>query len=139
MRKINYNWVKEQFAASRTRVGVGKSVLKLLKAWEEVELDDAQSQQALEIFSKVAMGHSLVTISAEEFWVDAKRGQLVVGDIVRVKHDAFNGDLGYIHNGRRGIIIAIRSGDIIFKSTDDAEPVLEGTHYNPELLQKKVR
>lgn len=139
MRKINYNWVKEQFAASRTRVGVGKSVLKLLKTWEEIELDDAQSQQALEIFSKVAMGHSLVVISPEEFWVDAQRGQLVVGDVVRVKHDAFSGDLGYIHNGRRGIIVGIRSGDIIFRSTDDSEPVLDGTHYKPEVLQKKVR
>lgn len=139
MRKINYNWVKEQFAASKTRVGVGKGVLKLLKTWEEIELNDEQSQQALDIFSKVAMGHSLVTISPEEFWVDAQRGQLVVGDVVRVKHDAFNGDLGYIHNGRRGVIVAIRSGDIIFRSTDDNEPPLEGTHYKPEVLQKKVR
>jgi photosystem II stability/assembly factor-like uncharacterized protein len=67
------------------------------------------------------------------------RGQISVGDIVRVKHDAYTGDLAYIHNGRRGIIVATRSGDIIFNSTDDFEPKLESVHYRPEVLQKRLR
>jgi hypothetical protein len=139
MKKINYNWVKEQFAAAKIRVGVGKAVLKMLKTWEEIDLDVAQSQQVLDILSKVGLGHALVPISPEEVWVDAQRGQLVVGDIVRTKHDAYDGELGYLHNGRRGVIIAIRSGDIIFKSTDDFEPKIEGAHYRPENLQKRIR
>jgi hypothetical protein len=139
MRKINYPWVKEQFAAAKLRVGVGKAVLKMLKTWEEIDLDPAQSQQVFEILSKVGLGHSLVTINPEELWVDTQRGQLVVGDIVRVRHNAFDGELGYLHNGRRGIVVAIRSGDIIFKSTDDFEPPLESVHYRPEALQKRLR
>lgn len=139
MRKINYNWVKEQFASAKIRVGVGKAVLKMLKTWEEIDLDHNQSQQVLEILSKVGLGQSLVPISPEELWVDAMRGQLVVGDIVRVKHDAYTEELAYLHNGRRGTIVAIRSGDIIFNSTDDFEPKLENVHYKPEVLQKRLR
>jgi hypothetical protein len=139
MRQVNFEWVKNQFAEAKVRVGVGKAVLELLKAWEQIDMDPVKSKQALEIFSQVAMGHSLVTINPEEVWVDARRGDLLVGDIVRVSHDAFDGTTGHLHNGRRGVIVAIRSGDIIFSSTDDQEPKLEGVHYNPEKLQKKVR
>jgi hypothetical protein len=85
------------------------------------------------------LGHSLVTINTEEVWVDAQRGQLNVSDTVRVRHDAFSDSTGHIHNGRRGIVAAIRSGDIIFKSTDEKDPFLDGVHYRPEVLQKRVR
>jgi len=139
MRKINYDWVKEQFAMSKTRIGVGKAVLKMLKTWEEIDLPPEQSKQVLDILSQVGLGHAMVPLPTEEFWVDAQRGQLVVGDIVRVRHDAFNGELGYIHNGRRGIIVAIRSGDIIFNSSDDQNPKIDGAHYDPNKLQKRIR
>jgi hypothetical protein len=139
MRKINYTWIKEQFAEAKVRVGTGKAVLALLKTWEEIEVPEEQGKQILDIFSQVALGHSLVTINTEEVWVDAQRGQINVGDVVRVRHDAFGESTGYIHNGRRGIVAAIRSGDIIFKSTDEKDPFLDGVHYRPETLQKRVR
>lgn len=139
MRNINYEWVKDQFARAKIRVGVGKAVLDLLKTWEKIELDTEKSKQVLEIFSQVSMGHSLVQINTEEVWVDARRGQMSIGDIVRTMHDAFDSTTGHIHNGRRGIIVAIRSGDVIFNSTDDMLPTLEGVHYQPEHLQKRVR
>lgn len=139
MRKINYTWVKEQFAEAKVRVGTGKAVLELLKAWEEIDVPEEQGKQILDIFSQVALGYSLVTINTEEVWVDAQRGQINVGDVVRVRHDAFGDSTGHIHNGRRGIVAAIRSGDIIFKSTDEKEPFLDGVHYRPETLQKRVR
>jgi hypothetical protein len=138
-RKINYEWVKDQFARSKTRVGVGKAVLQLLKTWETIEMDPEKSKQVLDIFSQVALGYALVPIATEEVWLDAKRGHLSVGDIVRVSHSAYDGELAYIHNGRRGVVVAIRSGDIIFNSTDDMLPKIEGAHYSPERLQKRVR
>jgi hypothetical protein len=139
MRNINYEWVKSQFATAKIRVGVGKAVLELLKTWEQIDMDAEKSRQVLEIFSRVGMGHSLVTINPEEVWVEARRGDIKVGDIVRVASDAFDGTTGHLHNGRRGVIVAVRSGDIIFNSTDDQEPRIEGAHYSPEKLQKKVR
>ena len=138
-RKIDYNWVKDQFAEAKIRIGVGKAVLELLKTWEQIDMDAEKSKQVLDIFSQVGMGHSLVTINTEEVWVEARRGDIKVGDVVRIAHDAFDSTTGYLHNGRRGIIVAVRSGDIIFNSTDDREPKLEGVHYQPEKLQKRVR
>jgi hypothetical protein len=139
MRKINYDWVKEQFADAKIRVGTGKAVLKMLKTWEEIEIDPVQSKEVLDILSKVGLGHALVEINKDEVWVPAQRGQINVGDIVRVAHNAFSDSTGHIHNGRRGVVVAVRSGDVIFKSNDLKEPVLEGAHYSPEKLEKRVR
>jgi PHP family Zn ribbon phosphoesterase len=136
---VNYEWVKEQFAESKTRVAVGKAVLDLLKVWETIDLNPEQARRALEIFQDLGMGHSLVSLAKDEVWVDAKRGQLSVGDQVRVMHDAFDGELGAIHNGRRGTIVAIRSGDIIVNSIDGKRPSIDGVHYQPEKLQKRIR
>ena len=35
MGKVNYNWVKEQFAKASVTVGAGNAVLDLLKTWEK--------------------------------------------------------------------------------------------------------
>lgn len=137
--KVNYDWVKQQFADAKIRVGVGKAVLRMLKTWEEIDLNTEQSKQVLDILSTVGLGHALVVPNKEEIWIDARRGDLKVGDVVRVSHDAFPGSTGMLHNGRRGVIVAIRSGDIIFNSTDDKTPILDGAHYQPEHLQKRVQ
>jgi hypothetical protein len=139
MRKINYEWVKEQFADAKIRIGTGKAVLKMLKTWEEIEMDPNQSKEVLDILSKVGLGHALIEVNKDEVWVPTQRGQIGVGDIVRVAHDAFSDSTGHIHNGRRGVVVAIRSGDVIFKSTDEKDPVLDGVHYSPEKLEKRIR
>ena len=141
MGKVNYNWVKEQFAKASVTVGAGNAVLDLLKTWENSEPKDIeQAKKAVEIFSKVALGHSLVKENkADEVWEEVRPGFIKVADVVRVKHDAFVGDLGVIHNGRVGKIVAIRSGDIIFKSTDGLEPLLDSVHYQASKLEKRIR
>ena len=131
--------MKEQFTEAKVRVGVGKAVLKMLETWETLDLTPEQARTALELLQDLGMGHSLVIVAKDEVWVDAKRGQLVVGDQVRVMHDAFDGELGAIHNGRRGTITAIRSGDIIVNSNDGKRPSIDGVHYQPEKLQKRIR
>lgn len=137
--KVNYDWVKEQFIEAKVRVGVGKAVIKMLETWETLELSPEQARQVLELLNDLGMGHSLVQVAKDEVWVDARRGDLKVGDQVRVMHDAFDGELGAIHNGRRGNIVAIRSGDIIVNSTDGKRPSIDGVHYQPEKLQKRIR
>ena len=141
MGKVNYNWVKEQFAKASVTVGAGNAVLDLLKTWEKSEPKDLeQAKKAVEIFSKVALGHSLVKEnSVDEVWEEVRPGFIKVADVVRVKNDAFVGELGVIHNGRVGKIVAIRSGDIIFKSTDDLEPALDSVHYQASKLEKRIR
>jgi PHP family Zn ribbon phosphoesterase len=137
--KVNYEWVREQFQEAKIKVAVGKAVLKMLETWETLELSPEQAKQVLELIQDLGMGHSLVTVAKDEIWVDARRGDLKVGDQVRVMHDAYDGELGAIHNGRRGIITAIRSGDIIVNSTDGKRPSIEGVHYDPLKLQKRIQ
>jgi hypothetical protein len=93
------------------------------------------------MFSKLALGTVLVQpeVASNEVWIPALPGQLVVGDEVRVLANAFSDSVGVSHNGRRGRVVAIRYGDVIFKSTDGKEPVLEGTHYSPYKLEKRIK
>ena len=138
-------WVKEQLTNNRTKRIVGDSVLTLLKTWEELKNTDpdpkkneANLSQIVELFSKLALGHAIVKEDKNETWVPAQAGQIVVSDEVRVKWNAFDGDQGKIHNGRRGKVVSIRYGDIIVKTTDGKEPVLDGFHYTPQQLEKRI-
>jgi hypothetical protein len=137
---MNYEWVKQQFIEAKVRVGVGKAVLKLLETWETIDGMTPQAQRdALSVFETLALGHSLTPDGKNEMWVDGGPGMFIVGDPIRVAKDAFDGPTGAMHNGRRGVIVAIRSGDIIINSTDGKEPKLDGTHYSPYKLQKRIK
>ena len=139
MPEVNIDWVRAQMEEAKVKVGVGNAVLKLLEHWETMKLSENQMKDALDLFSKLALGHSIVPEKPDELWVDAQPGAILVGDEVRVKADAYNGSTGAIHNGRRGKVVGVRYGDIIFKSMDDKTPVLDGAHYTPHLLQKRIR
>lgn len=137
--KIDPQWASEQLAKARVRVDVASSVMSLLEAWSKASLPLESADQALTAFSSLARGHALVhEDSGEETWVQAMPGYLVVGDEVRVKVDAYTGNTGVLHNGRRGRIVGIRYGDIIVNTTDDREPQLVGSHHSPYALEKRV-
>lgn len=142
MPEINREWVIEQLEAAKVKVGSGKAILKLLDAWAEIpKLSDNMTEEVLNVFPKLARGHVLKTEENEDDyrWEDLQPGQITVGDVVRVKTDAFDGNLGAMHNGRRGKVVAVRYGDVIFKSTDNRDPVLDGVHYSPYKLEKRYR
>lgn len=139
MSEIDYDWVKAQLTEARVRRGPGDAVLALLKAWEDIDLSDDLAKEAVTIFSKLALNHALVEDKGTEVWAPAQAGQLKVADEVRVKSDAFDGKLGKTHNGRRGKVIAIRYGDIIVNSTDNKTPNLDGAHYSPYHLEKRIK
>jgi hypothetical protein len=139
MPEINEQWAKEQFQAAKVRVGVGNTVLKLLKAWNEIDANEKVAAEAISIFSKLALNHSLVTENKEEVWVPAQPGFIQVGDVIRVMHDAFSDSTGRIHNGRVGKVVAVRHGDVVFRSTDDKDPFLDGAHYSPYKLEKRMK
>ena len=139
MPEVNIEWVRAQMQEAKVKVGVGNAIIKLLEQWETMKLSDNQTKDTLDLFSKLALGHSIVPEKPDELWVDAQPGSILVGDEVRVKADAYDGSTGAIHNGRRGKVVGVRYGDIIFKSMDDKTPVLDGAHYTPHLLQKRIR
>jgi hypothetical protein len=142
MPDVNDEWVRQQMQDAKVKIGSGKMVLKLLETWAgSGELSPALAKEAVQVFSKLALGHALAepVVAQDEIWVPAMPGQLTVGDEVRVRNNAFDGDLGTTHNGRRGKITGLRYGDVIFKSTDGKAPLLDGAHYSPDKLEKRVR
>lgn len=140
MSYVDFDWVKAQLTEARVKRGPGDAVLKLLETWDSLEMDDSLRKEAVEVFSKVALGHALIAEDdGPEVWVPAQAGQLKVADHVRIKSDAFDGKLGKTHNGRRGVVIAIRYGDIIVNSNDGKQPYLDGAHYAPYHLEKRVK
>jgi len=115
MSKVNIDWVKEQFVAVKLKKKVGLAVLDLLEAWDPIEMPEEDLKEVLKVFSKVALGHAIAETPKEELWVQAQPGQLV------------------------GVVAAIRSGDIIFNSTDGQNPMLDGVHYRPQQLEKRIK
>jgi hypothetical protein len=139
MPDINEEWAREQFVSAKVRVVVGKAVLELLDVWKTLELKPEHAKSAVEVFSKLALNHSLIDPPKDEVWVPAQAGFLTVGEEVRVMNDAFSDSTGAMHNGRRGIVVAIRSGDVIIRSNDDKKPFLDGVHYSPYKLERRVK
>jgi hypothetical protein len=141
MSKVDFSWVDEQMAGAKVRIPVGKLTVALLKAWDGIATDSltpAQIEEGLTLFKHLAQSHSVLEPYKDEIWVDARPGDLKVADLIRVKSDAFTGDQGVRLNGRRGKIVGIRYGDIVFRSDDDRKPLLDGVHLPPSKLEKRV-
>lgn len=136
---LDMDWVKAQLQAAKVRKPVGDATMKLIEMFDQIELTDEHKAKAVEMFSKLALGHAYVKENKKETWVPARPGDIKVTEVVRVKADAYNGDVGMIHNGRVGKVVGVRYGDVIFKSTDGKEPFLDGAHYSPHMLEKLVQ
>jgi hypothetical protein len=142
MPEIDKNWAAEQLQLAKVKVGSGKAIMKLLEAWSEIpELNENMKNEVLSVFPVIARGHVLVQEEDENdyIWTPLQPGQISVGDTVRVKADAYSDKLGTLHNGRRGTVVAVRYGDVIFNDTDGKKPELKGVHYSPYKLEKRIR
>lgn len=135
---LDMDWVKSQLQAAKVRKPVGDATIKLIELFESLELSEEHQKKTVELFSKLSLGYAYVKENRNELWVPARPGDIKVSDIVRVRADAYTGDLGTLHNGRRGRVVGVRYGDVIFKSEDGKEPVLDGAHYPPQMLEKLV-
>jgi len=138
MGNLDMKWIKEQLQAARVRKPVGDATIKLIEVFDEMELTDEHREKAIEMFSKLALGHAFVKDKKGEVWIPARPGDIRVSEIVRVRADAFSGDIGTLHNGRQGVVVGVRYGDVIIKSNDGKTPTLDGAHYPPDKLEKMV-
>ena len=138
MKNIDMVWARVQLENANVSADTGVSVIKLLEFWLNLDHKDDNDKKVLELFSDLCSGTAVIDTPTDEVWQAASPGFIRVGDEVRVKADAFEGELGQLHNGRRGRVVAVRYGDIIIKTTDGKEPVLDGSHYSPYKLEKLV-
>lgn len=142
MSGVGLDWVKDQMTRARVKKASGDTVLELIAVWnnEYLKHTEATAREAVEVFSKLALGHAIAEEKAptDGTWIDCQPGQIKVADVVRVKFDAFDGVAGERHNGRICKVVAVRYGDVICKSIDEREPRLDGTHYSPHALEKLI-
>ena len=139
MAEVDNDWVRSQLTENKTKKVVGDSVLKLLATWEQLKQPtDKNAKDIINIFSKLALGHSIVEDNPNESWIVAQAGYIKVADTVRVRSNAFDGEQGKAYNGRRGRVVGVRYGDVIVKTDDGKTPVLDGIHFKPENLEKLV-
>jgi hypothetical protein len=138
MKKLDINWAKSQLEQAKVPIDVGVSVVRLLEVWSTLNHEDKNDYVVAQLFSLLSCSVSIVESPSDEVWEAASPGFVRVGDEVRVMANAFEGELGQLHNGRRGRVVAVRYGDIIIKTTDGKEPVLDGSHYSPYKLEKLV-
>lgn len=141
MSKQNWQWIYQQLTDKKATKASGDAAIELLKKLESIDLTDSQSREAVDLFSKLAVGESLVLpVEENEVWVPARAGAIKVGDEMMVMSDAYdNPDLAVLHNGRRGKVVRISYGDIILKYTDGKLPAIDGAHHAPYRLKKLVK
>jgi hypothetical protein len=139
MGSLDMDWVKQQIQAAKVRKPVGDATLKLVEIFSSFEnLTDDAKEKTIKLFSKVALGHAWVENKKHEVWVPVRPGDIKVSEVVRVRSDAFTGELGRLHNGRQGVVVGVRYGDVIVKSNDGKVPALQGAHYSPYTLEKLI-
>lgn len=132
-------WVWDQMTKAKIPQTERWVIEQLLKVyWEEEKTQKLTTEQAKTIsnsFSELVQGHHLVPDEVEGVWVQAKPGGLVVRDRVRVRADAYAGEVGLVHNGKTGVIVSIRYGDILVKY-DDSDHT---SRHSPYALEKKIQ
>ena len=96
-------------------------------------------QEFLDVFSELALNHALVEERVDEVWVQSKPGALFVRDTVRVRADAYSSSAGLLHNGRIGVVTAIRYGDVHVRYTDGKNPTPESVRHSPYSLEKQIQ
>lgn len=138
-------WAREQLKAVGMDGTKGELIQQLLELYLPKAVRqgwDADNQQkVLGMFYELALGHALVAQQDDEdaVWVQAQPGQLVVADTVRVRRDGYSGSAGLVHNGRVGVITALRYGDIHVRYTDGLEPSHDFIRHSPHVLEKRVK
>ena len=135
----DHEWVEDQLK----KVGshgtiVGNIVLHLLSAVEEAEVSRNHPEyldKALDMVGKLAKGHPVFVESDQESWIDLRGGDLNVRDTVRVRVDAYDGQFGIQHNGRKGRVTAMRNGKItVLYEGDQVEDAKSHEIYNLQKL-----
>jgi hypothetical protein len=135
---LDMSWVKTQLQAAKVRKPVGDATIALIELFDSFTLTDEQRAKVMEMFSLLGLGHAYVKTNKNELWMPVRPGDIKTADEVRVRADAYEGETGTLHNGRRGVVVGVRYGDVIIRSTDGKSPALEGAHYPPQMLEKLV-
>lgn len=135
-----YLWAMRQLQEAQYPQPVITAVERLLEVWWTQNHTHQTGTLTLEAFTKLSQGQALIPENdKDETWEPVKPGSIYVRDTIRVRFDAYDDELtGRNHNGRRGVVVAIRSGDVIVNYSDGRMPEGKGVHHSPHMLEKRV-
>lgn len=75
----------------------------------------------------------------QSLWEDVYPGKIHVGDILRVKLDAYSTDAGRLHNGRLVVVTEVNGGDVYVKTIDYKQPYIKLARHSPYKLEKRKK
>lgn len=118
--EYDYEWARAQLEGTGLTTKGRKTVIAVLEALEAAETPDAEAAlRVLQAATSLSQGHSLDTRREELVaWVQLRPGEYKRGARVRVAPDAYEGDVGALHNGRAGRVVRV-SGLKVSVAYDD--------------------
>lgn len=129
---MSKEWVEAQLENAGAPQEVKTSVKRLLEVWDSMNHTVQTRNDTLRIFNELARGHAIVKQSDEK-WRQCRPGEYAIRDTVRVRLDAYSGEKGQTHNGKRGRVAAVR-GRFAAVVYDGAGG--ETTLHEPEMLER---
>lgn len=137
-------WARQQLEAAQVPDPARTAILSVYDTWLNMMPDSIdEQQQALRIFSQLLVGQSVEYRhpgQEPENWQSVRLGNVRRGDYVRVLSDAYSGEAGMCHNGRKGPVLRVSNGDVIVRYDDGLHPPSGdlGAHHSPYKLEKRV-
>lgn len=138
-------WAREQlqFAGydtrNRDRASISNSIDFLFKELDQQNHTPESRRIVVELFHKLASGHAIAPRDVQGRqgkWVQFRLGDVPPGATVRVRHDAYDGELGSRHNGMIGKIVAARGGFVAVQYSESSEGT--GHRHLPDVLEVLV-
>lgn len=137
MRDTEWGWVSKQLESTDFDQVTKDTVVYVLELIRKEDLTDDQERNVLNTALKLAAGHSVAKTPEDERWGPVIPGAYAVRDVVRVRDNAFEGELGTRHNGKRGRVVATRNG-LVMVVLDDSPSSEIQMQYKPEHLERKL-
>ena len=140
---LDWNWISNQLnqnelVTPRVRDGIRLMLEAFDGAVEARGLTDDEQRIVLDFAQKLALRHAILFDAPEEVWEDVVPGYYSVGDIVRVRADAYAEEpASTLHNGKRGRVVAAHRGkpNVLY----DGETNTEKTFYHEVAKLERLR
>lgn len=137
--KPDWAWVSRELGGAKAADTDQEFVVAVLKAIydnaDKHKLSDAEVMVDLDRIRELVQGHSITIAEEGEMWGPVIPGAYSIGDTVRVKANAYDGELGALNNGKRGRVTAARDGKVIVLY-NDAPSLDYQVRHDPERLER---
>ncbi len=140
-KKMDWGWVSRELHGAKATQPIQEAVVGLLECTVDLvnlhDLTDEERETVIEYLTKLLRGYSIALKDETERWGPVRPGDYRIGDTIRVRDTAYEGERGTKNNGRRGRVVAARDGFVLCVYDEDNNADLVYRHL-PEKLQRLV-